>query len=80
LEEFRLSRKLDPNYSYPYYDEFATLWEMGQFEQAVQVLQQWVDLHPNDTEGQQRLQEAREKLNAKSQEAPLGIPPAPRPH
>jgi Flp pilus assembly protein TadD len=79
IAEFRLSRKLDPNYSYPYYDEFATLWELGQFEQAVQVLQQWVDLHPNDSEGQQRLQEARERMNAGRPGTPLGTPPVVRP-
>jgi tetratricopeptide (TPR) repeat protein len=79
VKEFRLSRKLDPNYSYPYYDEAGTLWEMGQREQAVQVLQQWVDLHPNDSEALARLQDMRARMNTGGG-APLGIPPAVRPH
>ncbi len=80
LAEFRLSRKLDPNYSYPYYDEFATLWELGQREQGVQVLQQWVDLHPTDAEGNARLQEALARMHGGDTGAPLGIPPSVRPH
>jgi tetratricopeptide (TPR) repeat protein len=77
LTEFRVSRKLDPNYSYPYYDEFGTLWDLGQREQAIQVLQQWVDLHPNDPEGNARLQEARARMTPLG--SPLGTPPGMRP-
>ncbi len=79
LGAFRRSRQLDPNYAYPYFDEFATLWEMGQREAAVQVMQRWVQLHPNDQEGKARLQEARLRLSGGNGSSPLGTPP-PRPN
>ena len=76
IEEFRTSMRLDPNYGYPYYDLFATLWETGQREEAVTILQRWVDLHPNDAEGAARLQEARARLTPQGGGAPLGAPPS----
>ncbi len=81
ITEFRISRRLDPNYSYPVYDEFATLWELGRHEEAVQGLQQYVDRHPDDAEASQRLQEALAQMRARSPGggAPLGIPNAVRP-
>ncbi len=79
LGAFRRSRGLDPNYAYPYFDEFATLWEMGQREAAVQVMQRWVQLHPDDQEGKARLQEARLRLSGGNVSPPLGTPP-PRPN
>ncbi len=75
IDAFRRSRQLDPNYPYPYFDEFATLWELGQREAAVQVMQKWVDLHPDDEEGKARLQEARLRLGQGSGTSPLGTPP-----
>jgi len=61
LAAFRLSRALDPNYPNPYFDEFATLWDLGRPEEAIGVLQRWCDLHPDDQEAQARLQEARRR-------------------
>jgi tetratricopeptide (TPR) repeat protein len=81
LAKFRLARKLNPNYPDPYYDEFALLWETGRREAAVQVLQRWVQLHPDDAEGKARLQEARLRLSGDGGvggPTPLGTPP-PRP-
>ncbi|MCE9626643.1 MAG: DUF2723 domain-containing protein [Candidatus Eisenbacteria bacterium] len=80
IEEFKISMRLDPNYGYPYYDLFATLWETGQREEAVSVLERWVALHPDDQEGAARLQEARSRLTPQgSGGAPLGVPPSQRP-
>ena len=77
VEEFRLSRKLDPNYGYPYFDEFGTLWDMGRREEAVQVLQLWVDRHPNDAQAAAQLQDARARLGMGS--GGFGSPPVTRP-
>ena len=81
ITEFRISRKLDPNYTYPVFDEFATLWELGRREEAVQGLQSYVDQHPDDAEAGQRLQEALAQMRARSSggSAPLGIPNEARP-
>lgn len=81
VAEFRISRKLDPNYAYPYFDEFGTLWDMGRREEAVQVLQLWVDAHPNDAQAAAQLQDARARLGMGSGgfSPPLGMPPAARP-
>ena len=52
---------------------------MGRREEAVEVLQRWVQLHPDDPEGKQRLQEARLMLGGGGLgPSPLGMPP-PRP-
>jgi hypothetical protein len=72
LTAFRISRELDPNYPNPYFDEFATLWDLGRYEEAIQTLQRWVDLHPDDQEAQLRLQEARRRLGLGG--SPLGTP------
>lgn len=81
VEEFRISRRLDPNYGYAYFDEFGTLWDMGRREEAVQVLQLWVDAHPNDAQAAAQLQEARARLGMGmgGGGSPLGLPPGARP-
>jgi len=66
IEAFRRSRTLDPNYPNPYFDEFATLWDLGRTEEAIQTMQRWVDLHPEDQEAQMRLQEARRRAGLDS--------------
>jgi tetratricopeptide (TPR) repeat protein len=73
LEAFRRSRTLDPNYPNPYYDEFAMLWNLGRTEEAIQTLQRWVDLNPEDQESQFRLQEARRRAGLGSL-SPQGTP------
>jgi tetratricopeptide (TPR) repeat protein len=78
IAAFRKARKLNPNYSNPYYEEFAMLWELGRTEEAIQALQAWVDLHPEDTEGQARLQEARQRLQSGGvAPPPMGTPSVP---
>jgi tetratricopeptide (TPR) repeat protein len=76
LGAFRLSRRLDPNFADAYYAEFGTLWDLGKYEEAVGVLEEWVNSHPNDPEGHARLEEARSKLKGMGGGAsPLPAPP-----
>jgi tetratricopeptide (TPR) repeat protein len=76
LEEFRTARRLNPNYSYAYYDEFRTLWDLARHEEAIGVLQQWVVRHPDDPEGSEMLQRARAMLGDQSQApTPPGLAP-----
>src|SRR5262245_8505410 len=77
LTAFRISRALDPNYPNPYFEEFATLWDIQRYEEAIQVLQTWVDLHPDDREAQMRLLEARRRAGLGGFSP--GTPPAPLP-
>ncbi len=78
IEAFRRARKLNPNYPNPYYEEFAMLWDLGRREEATQALQAWVDLHPEDAEGQARLQDARQRMRQSgTAPSPLGSPSLP---
>jgi len=76
IQEFEKARRLNPNYAYAFYDEFAALWDMGKREEAIGVLQQWVGNHPDDPEGNARLQEARARIGQpQSSPAPGLVPP-----
>jgi tetratricopeptide (TPR) repeat protein len=79
VQEFRTSRQLNPNFAYAYYDEFRTLWDLGRREEAISVMQRWVDGHPDDPEGTGLLQEARTKIG-ETQAAPPPVLAPPRLH
>ena len=74
IEEFRISRRLNPNYAYAYYDEFRALWDLGRREEAIGVLQGWVGNHPEDTEGSAQLAQARAMIG-QTQTSPGLVPP-----
>jgi len=81
LAQFRDVRRLDPNFAEAYYAEFGTLWDLGKPEEAISVLEQWVNLHPNDAEGRARLEEARRRLQGTPPgSTPLGVPQLTEPH
>jgi tetratricopeptide (TPR) repeat protein len=76
VQEFRIARQLNPNFAYAYYDEFAALWDMGRREEAIGVLQNWVERHPDDAEGSQRLHDARMMIGQiQGQPTPPGLAP-----
>ena len=56
------TQRLDPNFQVAFFDEFAALWDMGRREEAVEVLQRWVERHPEDSKGFMQLQQARAML------------------
>jgi tetratricopeptide (TPR) repeat protein len=76
IAEFRIARQLNPNFAYAYYDEFAALWDLGRREEAIGVLQRWVDGHPDDAEGSARLNEARARIGqTQAMPTPPGLAP-----
>jgi tetratricopeptide (TPR) repeat protein len=78
IQEFRTARQLNPNFAYAYYDEFAALWDIGRREEAIGVMQRWVEGHPDDQEGSARLAQARAMIG-QTQATPPGLAP-PRLH
>jgi len=80
IQEFETARRLNPNYANAYHDEFEALWDMGRREEAIGVLQTWVENHPEDAEATAKLASARAAIGeGQSTPAPSRLVP-PRLH
>jgi tetratricopeptide (TPR) repeat protein len=80
IQEFETARRLNPNYANAYHDEFAALWDIGRREEAIGVLQTWVENHPEDAEATAKLARARAAIGeGQSTPAPSRLVP-PRLH
>ncbi len=66
LREFEHAMQIDPEYAPAYLAAYSVLYEGGQRERGLQILEQWVNRHPED-------QQARALLEMRQRE--LGIAP-----
>ena len=73
LREFERAMQLDPEYPQPYLAAYGLLWEGGQRERGLQILEQWVSRHPEDPQARALLEGHRRELGI----APGRVPPPP---
>jgi uncharacterized membrane-anchored protein len=66
MREFERAIQIDPDYWPAYLAAYSVLYEGGQRERGTQILEQWVNRHPED-------EQARRVLELRQRE--LGIAP-----
>jgi tetratricopeptide (TPR) repeat protein len=77
VHQFDQAIALDPNYSMAYYAPYYALWEHGQHERALGYLQKWLELHPDDAQARQLLEQQKSAKGGKSVSPALPPPPVP---
>jgi tetratricopeptide (TPR) repeat protein len=74
MREFERAMQLDPDYAPAYLAAYSVLWESGQRERALQILEQWANRHPDDTQARGLLDMRRREMGM-APGAPLAPPP-----
>ncbi|MGH7730174.1 MAG: protein O-mannosyl-transferase family [Candidatus Eiseniibacteriota bacterium] len=70
MQEFERAMQLDPDYAPAYLAAYSVLWESGQRERGLEILERWGNRHPEDAQ-------ARALLGMRQRE--MGITPRPMP-
>jgi tetratricopeptide (TPR) repeat protein len=62
MREFERAMQLDPDYAPAYLAAYSVLYEGGQRERGLQILEQWVNRHPDDAQARALLDMRRREL------------------
>jgi tetratricopeptide (TPR) repeat protein len=77
LREFEAAMRINPDYTYPYLASYSLLWEAGQRERAVQILEQWTSRHPDDPQARALLEGRRREMGVTPGSVPVPPPSMP---
>jgi hypothetical protein len=77
LREFEASIRIDPEYTYPYLAAYSVLWQGGQHERALQILEQWTSRHPEDPQARALLEGRRREMGVNPGRVPAPPPTMP---
>jgi tetratricopeptide (TPR) repeat protein len=77
LKEFEASIGIEPDYAPSYLAAYSVLWETGQRERALQILEQWVGRHPDDPQSRALLEQHRREMGMAPGRMPVPPPTMP---
>jgi Tfp pilus assembly protein PilF len=77
LKEFEAAIRIDPEYTYPYLAAYSVLWDGGQHERALQILEQWIARHPEDPQARALLEGRRREMGMNPGRTPAPPPTMP---
>jgi DNA-binding SARP family transcriptional activator len=78
LREFERAIELDPEFSPAYLALYSVHYESGRRERGLQILEQWVKRHPEDTQASALLEMRQRELGIAP--APMPVPPPSMPN
>ncbi len=78
MAAFDAAIKIDPDYPNPYYGAYYALWQAKQYPKAIQYLDRWLELHPQDAQARELLATQRQAAGLDPGGQPdIRRPPAP---
>jgi tetratricopeptide (TPR) repeat protein len=77
LRELEAAIRLDPEYTQAYLAAYSVMWESGQHERALQILEQWISRHPEDPQARALLEGRRREMGMNPTRLPVPPPKMP---
>ncbi|MEK7824450.1 MAG: tetratricopeptide repeat protein, partial [Candidatus Eisenbacteria bacterium] len=77
LREFEAAIQIDPEYAYPYLAAYSVMWEAGQRERALSILERWISRHPEDPQARALLEGRRREMGMSPGRMPVPPPSMP---
>jgi tetratricopeptide (TPR) repeat protein len=77
LREFEAAIRINPEFTYPYLAAYSVMWDSGQRERALQILEQWTNRHPEDPQARALLEGRRREMGMSPGRIPVPPPTMP---